>query len=252
MSEQRIFAFWTGDNIMPDIRKRCLDSFGVTGLEPTLVTRETLPQWIVPGQPLHPAYEFLSPVHRSDYLRAYFMYHYGEGYADIKQQTGSWLPTVQRVNDSRFLIGAGYREIRGNSAWLQQSRVDGKVYILSKSVPTFLAVIMTAIMRTLRPLMIGNGALYFKPKTAYARLWLSETERRLDRFLPTLRNHPAQVVRDRLGYPSGYPIPWTFVLADITQPLMTLFFPVISRSLPCPLLTDYDDSQAEASDISGA
>src|SRR3954468_2769032 len=112
---ERIFGFWTGDNPMPDTRKRCWDSFAVTGLAPILVTPNTLDRWIVPEHPLHDAYEYLSPVHRADYLRAYFMFHHGGGYADIKTQTGSWLPAIDRLLASKRLIAAGYREIRGGT-----------------------------------------------------------------------------------------------------------------------------------------
>ncbi len=224
---------------MSENRERGWNSFGVTGLEPVLVTPDTLGRWIVPDHPLHPAYEFLSPVHRSDYLRPYFMFHHGGGYADIKRQTGSWLPAVDRVNRSRFLIGAGYREIRGGTVWLQNNRVDGKVYVLSRSVPTIAAKIVTNAMRTIRPLMIGNGAFYFKPRSSYARSWLGESERRLDYLLPRLRAHPATGVRDRLGDPNGYPVPWSFLVGDINGPLSALYFPLLSRELPRPDFTNY-------------
>ena len=239
MTERNLFAFWTGKNQMPDIRKRCLDTFGITGLDPKLVTPDTLGQWIVPNHPLHPAYEFLSPVHRSDYLRPYFMHHHGGGYADIKRQTGSWIPAVERVNRSSYLVGAGYREIRGGTVWLQDYRIDGKAYILSWPVPALAAKVATNFMRAARPLLIGNCAFYFKRHSSFARRWLSEVERRLDQLLPRLRAHPATHPRDRQGDPSGYPVPWSFLQGDVLGPLATLYWPVLSRGLPRPKFTDY-------------
>lgn len=235
----RIFGLWTGDNPMSDNRKRAWDSFAITGLEPTLVSPATIDRWIVPAYPLHEAFDYLSAVHRADYLRGYLMFHHGGGYADIKRQTASWLPSVGRLLGSRRLIGCGYREIRGGTEWLQNNRVHGKVYVLSRPVPTFAAKLMTDAMRGFHRLMIGNGAYCFKPRTRFARLWLAETERRLDMLLPDLRKNPAKAVRDRQGWDSGYPIPWTFILGDIFHPLSLLYAPLLSRDLPMPCWDNY-------------
>jgi hypothetical protein len=236
---RRIFGFWTGDNAMSDNRKRGWDSFPTTGLEPILVTAHTLDRWTVPEHPLHEAYEFLSPTHRADYLRPYFMYFHGGGYADIKVQRESWSLAVERLLRSKRLIAAGYREVRGGTVWLQDNRVHGKVYVLSRAVPNFVVKFATNAMRAARPLMIGNGAYYFKPGSAFARLWLAEAERRLDMLLPDLRRNPARDARDRQGSGSGYPVPWSFILGDIFHPLSLAFSPFLSRDLPRPAFENY-------------
>jgi mannosyltransferase OCH1-like enzyme len=53
-----------------------------------LYTPSTIPSLQVPGSPFHPAYPYLSAVHRADYLRAYVMHHHGGGYSDIKTPYG--------------------------------------------------------------------------------------------------------------------------------------------------------------------
>lgn len=50
-----------------------------------LITLDSLPPWIDPEIPLHPSFDHLSTIHRSDYLRCYFMHVHGGGYTDIKQ-----------------------------------------------------------------------------------------------------------------------------------------------------------------------
>ncbi len=235
----RIFGFWTGDNPMNANRERGWASFGVTGLEPTLITPATLERWVEPGRPLHPAYEFLSPVHRSDYLRAYFMHIHGGGYADIKPQTGSWLEPVKRVNSNRFLWGAGYREVRGGSVWLEKAPILGRHHILGHCVPRVAASAATLVMRAARPLLMGNCAYAFKPGSPLTRAWLYEVERRLTVLLPTLRQSPADNVRARLGDANGYPIAWSAIHGDVLQPLALRHWARLNRSLPRPSFNDY-------------
>jgi len=206
-----------------------------------MVAPENLAEWVVARHPLHPAYEFLSPVHRSDYLRPYFMYHYGGGYADIKRQTQSWMPTVARVLRSKCLMGAGYRELSGGTAWLQNNVVDGQVFVLSRAVRPLAAKIVTHAMRVGHSAMIGNGAFYFKPRTLYARLWLREVERRLNILTPALREQPASHPRSTLGDGTGYPVPWSFLLGDINGPLSLFFWPALTRALPPPEWGDFHD-----------
>jgi hypothetical protein len=235
----RIFGFWTGINAMPESRLACWESFSKTGLKPILVTSESLQSWVLPEHPLHPAYEYLSAVHRSDYLRPYFMHFHGGGYSDVKRQSGSWIPTVEAVLESRRLIGAGYREVRGGTVRLERNVVAGGAFILGRRVPRYAAKAATDIMRAARPLLIGNGAYYFRPRTHFTRRWLAETERRLDLLLPALRERPATHPRDRLGDPSGYPVPWSFLLGDILGPLSLLNFGRLLRTLPPPNFVDY-------------
>ena len=84
-----IYTFWTGDNEMPENRKRCLYLIKkLSNVDVILITKDNLNQYIL--EPLHPSYEYLSFTHRADYLRTYFMHFYGGGYSDIKETTGSW------------------------------------------------------------------------------------------------------------------------------------------------------------------
>ena len=102
---RRIFAFWTGDNALSANRERCLREMRAMhdGLEIVLITPQNLREWVVDGAPIHPAYRHLSLIHRSDYLRAYFMAHHGGGYADIKTPTHSW----SRAHPLRLRVDAG-------------------------------------------------------------------------------------------------------------------------------------------------
>ena len=220
-------------------RIRCFESFSMTGLRPILIRPNDLSSWIVRSHPLHDAYELLSPVHRSDYLRAYFMHHYGGGYSDIKEHTRSWLPTLSRLTKSDRYLGAGYREIRGGVVHLQKSQFLGQTFVLSKRVHPLAAKLVTDFMRTVRPLLIGNGSFFFKKNTIYTKKWLAEVERRLDLILPSLIKNPAQLVRDSNTSPSGYPVPWSFLMGDINAPLATRYSHRLLKTLPRPIFENY-------------
>ena len=79
-----IYCFWFGPE-MSDNRKKCFESIiqnSKVGVR--LVTKHNLQEYNLADSPIHPAFQYLSATHKSDYLRCYFMYHYGGGYTDIK------------------------------------------------------------------------------------------------------------------------------------------------------------------------
>lgn len=234
-----IFGLWTGDNPMNANRRRGWDSFGLTGLEPVLVDPETLGRWLVPQEPLHPAYPLLSLLHRADYLRAYLMFHHGGGYADIKPQTGTWLAAVEKAARSDHLIATGYREIRGGTPLLDLGRVEGRPFVLGKPVPAWKAKAATLAMRAARPLMMGNGAYWFKPGTRFARVWLDAIHQRLDILHPLLVRNPARDIREYVGGASGYPVPWSFMHGDVVSYLSLRNIGRIALDLPRPIFRDY-------------
>ena len=79
-------------------------------LEVVLVSPDNLVEWLIPDSPIHPAYERLSLVHRSDYLRSYLMHHHGGGYADIKRDYGDLTPCFDRLENSNRQWLLGYPE----------------------------------------------------------------------------------------------------------------------------------------------
>ena len=90
-----VYSFWTGNNKITEIRKKNIErntnylrQFGVTFC---LVTPRNLDEFVkMTGVPLHEGYKHLGLVHRSDYLRCYFMHFVGGGYSDIKAMQGNW------------------------------------------------------------------------------------------------------------------------------------------------------------------
>lgn len=239
----RVFAFWMGDNVIEPIRAAALASLSNTKCEVILVNQETLSNWIVGEHPLHEAFPLLSPVHRSDYLRAYFMHYHGGGYSDIKATTDSWLSCFRAIKDQRAL-GAGYTIQRGSIPDLRVSQVEGSYYLGSfKSTKAINTAAYWATKVVFRR-FVGVGAFIFRPQTGFTRRWLSLVERRLDLLLPFLEENPAIAPKERggldYGYgPSRYPVPWSFLLGDIVIPLSARHGRAILHCLPTPSLENY-------------
>ena len=55
-----------------------------------LITGRTYTHWNVPESPVHPLFDRLSGVHKSDYFRCYMLHHYGGGYHDVKHRDTGW------------------------------------------------------------------------------------------------------------------------------------------------------------------
>lgn len=234
---ERIFTFWTGETSLNPGRIAALATIGATGLRHIHVSGAEVRDWERADMPFHPAYDLLSEVHKADYLRCYFMHVHGGGYTDIKFHTQSWREAVTALARHRRLVGAGYREVRGGTPYLESHIVDGDVHVLSHRASRWQARLATNAMRGLYPVMIGNGAFVFKPRTWFTRYWYGELCRRLDLLLPLLRAAPPLHARDRAGGVAGmphagYPVPWSFLLGDILGPLGLICAPALARSLP--------------------
>ncbi len=198
-AKEVVFAFWTGSNPMSSYIQSHLEHMKtVFGVPLIFITEETLDAWILPTYPLHPAYPYLSVRHRADYLRCYFMHHYGGGYADIKPYFTSWAPYFKLLNTSDAYI-LGYREIGP----------DG-VAILEDPV-------MYNKMKESWHRLIGCGCFISKPYTEFTHMWINRVNSILDTYYPILKVHPASILSDHRdaiidGKKSSYPLFWTDVM----------------------------------------
>lgn len=205
----RIFLFWTGDNAMSDSRRNCLNSFyRNSSCNIELVDSYNLHNWIVSD--LHPAFPYLSFTHRADYLRCYFMHHYGGGYSDIKYCSFNWSPYfTQLFNSDSEAYMCGYREIspRAVASSLQNIR----------SAYRFLP---------------GMGHFIFKAYSPLTFKWISRVHSYLDSLMELLVENPGTYhPRAVFGgvhshdlclrlryYKSCYPLQWNSLLGQILHP----------------------------------
>ena len=195
---RRVLAFWTGTNVMSPARAHALEGLrnGPLSAPVELITPERLAEIEVPGHPLHAAYEHLSLVHRSDYLRAYSLHHHGGGYCDVKRVERSWSPAFELIDSDPEVWLVGYPELTARHT----ARVPGRI---------------GRHLRRHHAALPGMGAYIVRPATPLTAEWLAEVERRLDRHSEALARHPG----DAYGRNPGYPIAWTELLGEVLQPL---------------------------------
>lgn len=226
-SKKIVFCFWTGDTPMSPDRRECLKHLKENiGCEVNLITKKTLPNYILEDHPFHPAYYFLTETQRSDYARAYIMHHYGGGYCDIKLISHSWIPFFEQLSAEPDKWAIGYREINENSV----------------------AVLPGGLGEQLRlnwSLLIGNCAYIFKPNTPFTHDWMLNLHGILDDYLPLLKRYPARLAQDSFdtrlykGDNGRYPINWTGIGGSIVHPLCLKYSNRLLQNLPLPSFKGY-------------
>ena len=188
-----IFCFWHSDdlNTISHLRKvslECLKSVSKCNVE--LITPSRLKDFIVEGHPLHPAFEHLSAVHKSDYLRVYFMRFHGGGYCDIKVPCGDWITSFEDMLDNPDMVANGYREnCEYHIAYTPNAKFFNE--------------------------LIGNGCYIMRSNTDFTKRWLDEVHTLLDSKLELLKTNPAKHNYDKAEEGTGYPIEWNEMLGRI-------------------------------------
>lgn len=193
-----IYCFWTGSNAITANRQAGLRSIveHSKGVDVQLITPANMDEYIRPEEPLHPAFENLSLVHRSDYLRCYFMNFWGGGYCDIKTINHSWSPAFECLGDDLGKWSLGYREVASDMT----ATLPGR---LGQDIRRHYSVI------------IGNGAFIMKAQTPLTREWYQRLLDRMDFYADDLARNPG----NERGDNPGYPVPWIDLLGNILAPL---------------------------------
>lgn len=194
---RRVYCFWTGPNELTPARLASLEAMRAgMGVPVVLVTPDNLRDVVVDDHPLHPAYDFLSYVHRSDYLRAYVMHHHGGGYSDVKVPQTLWTPVFDAMDADTSIWETGYPE--NGSLWIaKQAGALGRE------------------LRRRHHMLPGGGAFVMRPHTQLSTEWLAEVERRISYYADSLAQHPGGIKGDD----PRYPVSWNRLLAQVHHPL---------------------------------
>lgn len=218
---KKIYCFWVGNNNteMNENRRNGLASLFLNSkCDVVLVDNDNLSSFILPEAPLHEGFQYLSDVHKADYLRTYFMHFYGGGYTDIKPCLYSWLPYFEQLENSNA-FGIGAEEDEGP---LSTPEIIRKEY------------------GDLWPDMISNDMYIFKPRTEFTYLWYTEMINRMDQHLESLKLYPATTSREAADtIVTRYPIRWAGILAEIFHPLCVKYSNKILKTMPYPNRENY-------------
>jgi hypothetical protein len=192
-----VFVVWAGSNPMSANRTRNLAVIEERiGLPVHLVTPDSLPEWLVAGHPLPAAYEHLSFVHRSDYLRGYLMHHHGGAYVDVKEPYGSWLPSHERMAADPDAWATSYQTTHADWIGKLPGRMGSEILVNYR-------------------LMFGKSGFMMRSHTPLTAAWMARMHAVLDERGADLAAHPGGVYGDD----AAYPMSWTDLLGRVLDPL---------------------------------
>jgi hypothetical protein len=207
INSMTIVSFWTGTNALTPNRLKSIEtSNAITRCKNILIKHAEIHDYIMDKHPLHPAYEYLSFVHKADYLRTYFMHFYGGGYTDIKGAGGSWISAFKDMMSQPDKLINGYQEI-------------AKGAIVAPHIAPYYE-------------LVGNCCYICRPNSELTKDWYGSMIKLLDERLPRLKLHPAKDPRDCAERGKGYPIEWNEMLGRIFHSVISKYGTKIIKSVP--------------------
>ena len=210
-----------------------------------LVVSGNLKQYLLPGFPLHPAFELLTPVHKSDYLFGYFSQHVGGAFHDIKQPFGNWTPYFDKMEATpeawlmgspveRYGIACQEPMAADDPKCLQLRRSRGENASYWRSVlPEFSTAYINgrydpfdgtrgACCERVRDgweHMISCQEHIARPRTALTRDWLRLVHVALDKKLAALNATHYPMARCCMNHENGYPVNWAELKGNTLFPM---------------------------------
>ena len=203
-----IFCMWPGeDKLTPDRATEVFSILANTQRPVIFLTPRSYRLWELPNAPFHPATQFISECHMSDYLRVYLMHHFGGGYSDIKFTFKSWVGAFADLKNDTDALALGF-----------PFDEPGEFGLSKKFTGT---VELEDYKANYVPFGIGHSAFIFKRKTSLTEDMLNMLHEFLDEKLPELKENPSKTQKDSFGriLPDGsiskYPLDYTEMGPDI-------------------------------------
>ncbi|MCL6258251.1 hypothetical protein M3O96_04080 [Aquiflexum sp. TKW24L] len=224
-----IWGYWAGGSMNASRSKSFEILLANIGVTVCLVNKENVTDFVDKKYPLHPAFEYLSAVHQSDYLRAYLLHHYGGGWHDIKATLMNYEKVWGHFSDPNIYL-VGKPEVKGGPAKVFDK--DGRW------MPDYWSDLVSAI------------AWVGRPNTPLSHDLIKNMEAHLDANFELLKQNPGVHPREKKleasnpitklfktidfrfkGKNPNYPLVWTF-FGDFFHPLNYLYKNHISNQLP--------------------
>ena len=211
-----IYQFWTGDNVRSSRRQQAYENSAKNFNVPVkLLYKQDIESLILPQHPLHPIYDYLSYVHKSDYLRSYFMHFYGGGYADIKYYSGdnNWKQMFSRINEHPQIDIIGQKQVIEYPYFY-----DIKCSTISKySDNSFLNRLNQATV----PKLLGNSYFIVRPHSKFSQQWYKRINQHCDQIFQKVKANPGMMSDNNQAstFKTAYPIRWQQLQRQIFHPL---------------------------------
>jgi len=202
-----IFCMWLGiDKLPKDHAAELFSIVSNTHCPVVFLNIQSYKKWEHPSAPFHPAFEFLSEVQRTDYLRVYLMHHYGGGYSDIKFTYLQWDEAFEKLHKSDAWV-LGY-EIGTTGEFGLSKKWDG-------------TELLANYKKNYAKFGIGHVAFMFKKKTPLTHEMYKKMVDTLDEKFEELRENPSKIPKDSKGRSlpdntiSKYPLDYIEIGPDI-------------------------------------
>lgn len=224
-----VWTFWSG-KAMEGNRLLSFETIqNNIGVPVFLVTPQNWHQLEISSAPFHPAFQYLSVVHQSDYIRIYLLHHYGGAWHDIKATEVSFSACWEVFeNPSVYMIGR--KESKNGPARVYDENGNW--------IPDFYKELISVTA------WIGKG------KTPLSEELFQKLHLLLDKNLEQLKKYPAKHSRERAlkgtnffsrnfekaknlfsGRQNNYPLAWT-VFGNLFHPLNLKYKENIVTNLP--------------------
>jgi hypothetical protein len=244
-----VWAFWFGRN-MSGARLNAWKSLKANiGVKVRLITERNLHYFNKPSWPMHPAISLkISKVHLGDYLRVYFMHHYGGGYHDIKphQRENSWDKAFDVLKDPNvWLIGlqeGGPGGVACDESYViglakcdsARTREEKMAAMIVSPTETFNANngVCCSMIRESWSKLVSNGIYIMRPRTNLTVEWLRNIEHHLTIKYPEIKKHPAPSQRCCVDPQPPYPLRWAELHGEAFHPLQYKYNAHIRHGLP--------------------
>ena len=130
--KNKVYVFWLNSDISQE-KKNLLDKLsGNPDFDLLLIILINFNLLIVKDHPLHESFQYLSAIHKSEYLRIYAMLFYGGGYTDVQDLNSSWGPHFKALSESdKWICGYAENDVIGSSAFIckPQNLIIKEIYI---------------------------------------------------------------------------------------------------------------------------
>jgi hypothetical protein len=180
--------------------KTIVNNIGVPVL---MITQENFPKLIRDGDSIHEGFNYLSANHKSDYVRAYMLHHYGGGYHDVKFRKLSWEKMWKKFGDEKVWIISRREK---HPKWVGHPPGQKHIRKHFRKLGTMSWVIL-------------------RDHTPYSQELYDSVHVTLDKHLEELKKHPAHKPRccyggRRKARHNSYPLRYLELMGEIFHPLM--------------------------------